>query len=108
MATQAVRLFIGNLSWKTTSEGLKRAFESALGSESSLVNARVVMDKFSGRSRGFGFVTFENPEEAATAVNALNGKEVDGRLIRVDMARERENVDSRPSRRFQEQDEERY
>lgn len=49
--SQAVRLFIGNLSWKTTSEGLKRAFQSAVGVESSAVNAQVVMDKYSGRSR---------------------------------------------------------
>jgi RNA recognition motif-containing protein len=49
--SQSVRLFIGNLSWKTTSESLKRAFQNAVGAESSVVNAHVVMDRYSGRSK---------------------------------------------------------
>jgi cold-inducible RNA-binding protein len=103
--SQSVRLFIGNLSWKTTSESLKRAFQNAVGAESSVVNAHVVMDRYSGRSKGFGFVTFTSPEDAASAVNLLNGKEVDGRAIRVDLAHEREEGASRQRRRNEVDDE---
>ncbi|EME29410.1 RNA-binding protein [Galdieria sulphuraria] len=104
--SQAVRLFIGNLSWKTSSEGLKRAFQNAIGVEASVVNAHVVMDRYSGRSRGFGFVTFESPEDAASAVNLLNGKELDGRAIRVDLAHERE--ESAPRQRRQKEADDDY
>jgi len=80
------KLFVGGLAWATTDETLKQAF-SAHGEVSE---ARVVKDRETGRSRGFGFVTFESSESAQAAKNALNNSLVDGRNIRVDFATERE------------------
>jgi len=76
------KLFVGNLSWSTTDESL-RAFFAQVGTVES---ARVVMDKMTGRSRGFGFVEMPNAEEAQKAVAELNEKELDGRNIRVNEA----------------------
>jgi RNA recognition motif-containing protein len=76
------KLFVGSLSWDTNDEGLRNAF-SAHGEVSEAV---VISDRDTGRSRGFGFVTFEDDEAADKAVAALNGTELDGRTIRVDVA----------------------
>ncbi len=76
------KLFVGSLSWNTNDEGLRNAF-SAHGEVSDAV---VISDRDTGRSRGFGFVTFEDDEAADKAVAALNGTELDGRTIRVDVA----------------------
>ena len=76
------KLFVGSLSWDTNDEGLRNAF-SAHGEISEAV---VISDRDTGRSRGFGFVTFEDDDAADKAVAALNGTELDGRTIRVDVA----------------------
>ena len=76
------KLFVGSLSWDTNDEGLRTAF-SPHGEVSEAV---VISDRDTGRSRGFGFVTFEDDEAADKAVAALNGTELDGRTIRVDVA----------------------
>lgn len=76
------KLFVGNLSWSTTDNSLRAFFEQVGQVES----ARVVMDKMSGRSRGFGFVEMPNAEEAAKAIAELNEKDLDGRNIRVNEA----------------------
>jgi RNA recognition motif-containing protein len=76
------KLFVGSLSWDTNDEGLRNAF-SAHGEVSEAV---VISDRDTGRSRGFGFVTFEDDEAADKAIAALNGAELDGRTIRVDVA----------------------
>jgi RNA recognition motif-containing protein len=76
------KLFVGSLSWGTNDEGLRNAF-SAHGEVSEAV---VISDRDTGRSRGFGFVTFEDDEAADKAIAALNGTELDGRTIRVDVA----------------------
>jgi cold-inducible RNA-binding protein len=76
------KLFVGSLSWDTHDEGLRTAF-SAHGEISEAV---VITDRDTGRSRGFGFVTFDDDEAADKAVAALNGTELDGRTIRVDVA----------------------
>ncbi|KAK4390951.1 Glycine-rich RNA-binding protein RZ1A [Sesamum angolense] len=76
------RCFIGNLSWSTSDRGLKQAFEKF----GHLVEAKVVLDKFSGRSRGFGFVSFEQEKAMEEAIEAMNGMELDGRSITVDRA----------------------
>jgi RNA recognition motif-containing protein len=76
------KLFVGSLSWDTNDEGLRNAF-AAHGEVSEAV---VISDRDTGRSRGFGFVTFEDDEAADTAMSALNGTELDGRTIRVDVA----------------------
>ena len=76
------KLFVGSLSWDTNDEGLRDAF--AVHGEIS--EAVVISDRDTGRSRGFGFVTFEDDDAADKAMAALNGTELDGRTIRVDVA----------------------
>lgn len=76
------KLFIGGLNWDTEATQLKTAF-SRFG---ALREATVVADRDTGRSRGFGFVTFENPADAAVAVRQMNGAEIDGRTLRVNPA----------------------
>ena len=76
------KLFVGSLSWDTNEEGLRNAF-SPHGEVSEAV---VISDRDTGRSRGFGFVTFEDDEAADKAIAALNGSQLDGRTIRVDVA----------------------
>ncbi|XP_016146541.1 cold-inducible RNA-binding protein B-like isoform X2 [Sinocyclocheilus grahami] len=76
------KLFIGGLSYDTTEQSLEEAF-SKYG---SIAKVDVIRDRETDRSRGFGFVTFENPEDAKDAMAAMNGKSVDGRMIRVDEA----------------------
>ncbi|MEI8328139.1 MAG: RNA-binding protein [Candidatus Taylorbacteria bacterium] len=77
------RLFIGSLAWGTTEATLKKHFEQAGAVES----AAVIMDKMSGRSKGFGFVEMTNDADADAAVEKLNGTELDGRKIVVSEAR---------------------
>ena len=79
------RLFVGGLSWDTTDDTLRSAF-SQFG---EVTDVKVITDRDSGRSRGFGFVTFEDSDSAAAAKADLNGTELDGRTIRVDNASER-------------------
>lgn len=76
------KLFVGNLSWSTTDDSMRAFFEQVGQVES----ARVIMDKMSGRSRGFGFVEMPNAEEAAKAIADLNEQDLDGRNIRVNEA----------------------
>ncbi|KAH7543106.1 glycine-rich RNA-binding protein RZ1A [Ziziphus jujuba] len=76
------RCFIGGLSWSTSDKGLKDAFDKF----GKLVEAKVVVDKFSGRSRGFGFVTFDDKQAMEEAIEAMNGIDLDGRTITVDKA----------------------
>lgn len=79
----ATRLFIGSLSWDTTDDSLKSFFASA----GTVVSATVIKDKFSGRSKGFGFVEMSSEEEAKAAIEKLNGQQLDGRAIVVNEAR---------------------
>ncbi len=79
------KLFVGGLSWGTTDEGLQGAF-SRFG---DIVEAKVITDRETGRSRGFGFVTFANDEGAASAVTEMNGSELDGRTIKVNEAEDK-------------------
>ena len=76
-------LFIGSLSYDTTDESLKAFFESI----GEVKSARVITDRDSGRSRGFGFVEFEDASLNQRAVDELNGKELDGREITVSIAK---------------------
>jgi len=80
------KLFVGNLSFNTTENDLNDAF-AAYG---TVVETNLMMDRETGRPRGFGFVTMSSPEEAQKAIEALNGKEVDGRALTVNVARPRE------------------
>ncbi|KAL6492954.1 Glycine-rich RNA-binding protein rz1a [Orobanche gracilis] len=76
------RCFIGNLSWSTSDKVLKQAFEKY----GHIVDAKVVADKYSGRSRGFGFVSFEDKRDMEEAIEKMNGMDLDGRSITVDKA----------------------
>lgn len=82
-----MNIFVGNLSFKATDSDLRQAFE-AHGQVSS---ASVIMDKFTGKSRGFGFVEMPNENEAKAAIEALNNTDLAGRAIRVNEARPRED-----------------
>jgi RNA recognition motif-containing protein len=83
----AVKLFVGNLPYQTTSADLNALFAQA----GTVVTAEVVMDRMSGRSRGFGFVEMNNDEEAQNAVSKFNGYDMDGRKLVVNVARPRED-----------------
>ena len=82
----STKLFVGNLSFNTTQDQLQDLFAA----HGNVIEVDVIMDKFSGRPRGFGFVTMETKEAADAAVQALNGKEIDGRALTVNEARPRE------------------
>ena len=82
----ANKLFVGSLAWATTDDSLKDFFSSA----GTVVSASVIMDRESGRSKGFGFVEMSSDEEAKAAIDQLNGKDLDGRAIVVNEARPRE------------------
>lgn len=79
------RLYVGNLSFNTTEESLRQAF-STFG---EVVEAKVVNDRDTGRSRGFGFVSMGNDSEAQRAIAEMNGADLDGRALRVNEAEER-------------------
>ena len=79
------KLYVGNLSYGTTDSDLNSMFEE----HGTVESAQVIMDRESGRSKGFGFVEMSNAQEAEAAINALNGQEVDGRALTVNEARPR-------------------
>jgi cold-inducible RNA-binding protein len=82
----STRLFIGNLSFNATEEQIQGLF----GTHGKVEGIEVIKDKFTNRPRGFGFVTMETPEGAEAAIKALNGKDLEGRAITVNVARPRE------------------
>ncbi len=79
------KLFCGGLAWATTDETLREAFEV----HGKVIEAKVISDRDTGRSRGFGFVTFAEEASAKAAMEALDGADLDGRSIRVNEAEER-------------------
>lgn len=83
----STKLFVGNLSFNTTENELSDAFAA----HGTVVEANLMMDRMSGRPRGFGFVTMSSPEEAQKAIDALNGQQLDGRALTVNVARPRED-----------------
>jgi RNA recognition motif-containing protein len=85
----STRLYVGNLPFHVTEEILRQAF----GKTGEVVDAHVVLDRESGRSRGFGFVTMGTPEMAENAIARMNGHDLEGRALRVNPA------DERPPRR---------
>lgn len=80
------KLFVGNLSFNTTENDLEDAFAA----HGTVTETNLMTDRATGRPRGFGFVTMSSPEEAQKAVEALNGKDLDGRALTVNIARPRE------------------
>ncbi len=82
----SAKLFVGNLSFSVTENDLQDAFAA----HGTVVEANLMMDRATGRPRGFGFVTMSTPEEAQKAIEALHGKELAGRALTVNIARPRE------------------
>ncbi|CAF2020001.1 hypothetical protein Bca4012_079668 [Brassica carinata] len=86
------KIYAGNLGWNLTSQGLKDAF----GDQPGVLGAKVIYERNSGRSRGFGFVSFESEENLQSALGAMNGVEIEGRALRLNLASERAR-EPRPS-----------
>ena len=82
-----MNIYVGNLAYEVTDESLQTAFTEY----GEVTTARVIMDRFSGRSRGFGFVEMANNDEAEAAIKGLNGTDLDGRSLTVNEARPRED-----------------
>src|SRR5512141_3209689 len=80
------KLFVGNLSFNTTENDLQDTFAA----HGTVIEANLMMDRATGRPRGFAFVTMGSPEEAQKAITAMNGKELGGRALTVNSARRRE------------------
>jgi cold-inducible RNA-binding protein len=80
------KLYVGNLSYTTDESELRRAFEPF----GTLVSVSVISDRMTGQPRGFGFVEYERAADAQSAIDTLNGRDVDGRSLSVSVARERE------------------
>jgi RNA recognition motif-containing protein len=88
-----MKLYVGGVSFDTTDDGLRTFFEQA----GTVESATVVTDRYSGRSRGFGFVEMSTGAEGLKAIEDLNGKTLDGRTLTVDQARPRSQEGGRPS-----------
>src|ERR1700682_206475 len=82
----SAKLFVGNLSFNITENDLQDAFAA----HGTVVEANLMMDRATGRPRGFGFVTMSTPEEAQKAIETLNGTTIDGRALTVNVAKPRE------------------
>jgi cold-inducible RNA-binding protein len=80
------KLFVGNLSFDTTENDLNDAFAA----HGTVMETNLLMDRETGRPRGFGFITMSSPEEAQKAIAALNGSQLDGRALTVNVAKPRE------------------
>jgi len=80
-----VNIYVGNLSFDTSEDDLRDAFESY----GEVTSTSIIKDKFSGKSRGFGFVEMSSYAEAQAAIEALNGKDMDGRTLNINEARPR-------------------
>src|SRR5204862_6179002 len=78
----AAKLYVGGLSYSTTSDGLREFFAQS----GNVLSATVITDRFSGQSRGFGFVEMNTAKEAQAAISQLNGRELDGRRITVEIS----------------------
>ncbi len=82
-----MNIYVGNLSWEVTQEDLKEAFEA----HGKVANANLISDKYTGKSRGFGFVEMPVDDEARAAMSALNGTDLKGRELNVNEAKPRSN-----------------
>ncbi len=80
------KLYVGNLSWNTTENALQDAFAEC----GEVVSAKIITDRNTNRSKGFGFVEMASDEAAEKAIEQFNGKELDGRQIRVNLAKPKE------------------
>jgi cold-inducible RNA-binding protein len=89
-----MNIYVGNLPWTTTDDELKSEFESY----GQVDSATIIKDRMTNRSRGFGFVEMSDDTEAQSAIDGLNGKEIDGRALTVNKARPKPDRDSRDRR----------
>jgi len=80
-----MKIYIGNMSYETTEENLRQAFESF----GEVTSVNIIMDRDSGRPKGFGFVEMSTQDEATAAINGLNGQEMNGRTVNVNEAKPR-------------------
>lgn len=87
-----MNIYVGNLPYETTDDDLRAAFEA----HGKVDSAKVIIDRYTNRSRGFGFVEMEDDGEGQAAIDKLNGSDLSGRSLRVNEARPRE--DRRPAR----------
>ncbi|HUZ18435.1 MAG TPA: RNA-binding protein [Spirochaetia bacterium] len=81
----AKKIYVGNMNYATTEDQISELFAEF----GNVVSADIIVDRFSGQSKGFGFVEMESDDDAQAAIEALNGREVDGRQLRVNEAKER-------------------
>ncbi len=86
-----MNIYVGNLSYKVSDQELMEVFEEF----GDVVSAKVIKDRESGRSKGFGFVEMANESEAQEAINELDGAEINGRAVKVNKARPKEQAGSR-------------
>ncbi len=93
----STKLYVGNLAFQTTTQDIQELFAQA----GTVQSASVVEDRETGRSRGFAFVEMSTAEEAASAIELLNGKEVSGRALKVNEAKPRENRSGGGGRGFE-------
>ena len=82
-----MNIYVGNIAWGMTEDGLEALFAE----HGSVVSASIITDKYSGRSRGFGFVEMEDDSAAETAIEALNDSDQSGRALKVNQAKPRED-----------------
>jgi RNA recognition motif-containing protein len=92
--SMAKKLYVGNLSYNTTEDGLRNLF-SQFG---TVASAKIIFDRDTGNSKGFGFIELETDEEAAAAIAGTNGRELEGRQIRVNEAMEKAQGERRSRR----------
>lgn len=90
------KLFVGGLSWGTDDQALHTAFSV----HGQVDEAKVILDRDSGRSRGFGFVTFADAQDASSAIRAMDGQDLDGRTVRVNLAENKPRRDRESSPRW--------
>jgi len=90
------KLYVGNLAFSSTEDSINNLFSQ----HGSVVSCQVITDRDTGRSKGFGFVEMSTAEEAQTVISSLDGQEVDGRQIRVNEARPKENREARTNNGF--------
>lgn len=91
----AKNIYVGNLNYDTTEDSLRALFEA----HGEVTSVNLITDRYTGRSRGFGFVEMANDQEAQDAISALNGHNLDGRQLRIDEARPRKSRWVDPGRR---------
>jgi RNA recognition motif-containing protein len=83
------KIYVGNMSYSTSEDSLRALFAQ----HGEVVSVNLITDRYTGESKGFGFVEMSNENEATAAISALNGQELDGRKLRVDVAQERQRGD---------------